>query len=136
MVIDVQTLAIANLAVQISLIMTVFGAVYLARRKKLVRHCTVMRVAVPIQIIAIVAVMLPSMLGYIENVPSLPFFYPEMLIHHSLGLAVVGLWIYINLGIERRVKMPRNRAAVMWLALGVWIASLILGLSIYYTLYV
>jgi uncharacterized membrane protein YozB (DUF420 family) len=134
--IDVQTLAMANLAVQVSLIIAVFGAVYLARRKKLVRHCTVMRVAVPIQIIVIVVVMLPSMLGFIENVPSLPFFYPEMLIHHSLGLVVVGLWIYINLGIERRVKMPRNRAAVMWLALGVWIASLILGLSIYYTLYV
>lgn len=136
MAIDVQTLAIANLAVQVSLIITVFGAVYLARRKRLVRHCTVIRVAVPIQIIAIIVVMLPSMLGYIENVLSLPFLYPEMLIHHSLGLVVVGLWIYINLGIERRVKMPRNRAAVMWLALGVWIASLILGLSIYYTLYV
>ncbi len=136
MAVDVQTLAMANLAVQILLIITVFSAVYLARKKRLIRHCTVMRVAVPIQIIAIVAVMLPSMLGFIENVPSLPFFYPEVLIHHSLGLAVVGLWIYINLGIERRVKMPRNRAAVMWLALGVWIASIILGLSIYYTLYV
>ena len=52
MAIDVQTLAITNLAVQIFLIITVFGAVYLARRKKLVRHCTVIRVAVPIQIIS------------------------------------------------------------------------------------
>jgi uncharacterized membrane protein YozB (DUF420 family) len=136
MAIDVKTLAMTNLAVQILLIIIVFGAVYLARNKKLIRHCTVVRVAVPVQIIAIVLVMLPSMLGYIENVPSLPFFYPEMLIHHSLGLAIVGLWIYINLGIERRVRMPRNRAAVMWLALGVWIASLILGLNIYLTLYI
>lgn len=135
MVIDVKTLAMANLAVQILLILTVFGAVYLARNKKLVKHCTVIRIAVPLQIIAILLVMLPSMLGLIENVPPLPFFYPEMLIHHSLGLAVVGLWLYINLDIERRVKMPHNRAAVMWLALGVWIASLVLGLSIYYTLY-
>jgi uncharacterized membrane protein YozB (DUF420 family) len=135
MVIDVKTLAMANLAVQILLIITVFGAVYLARNKKLVKHCTVIRIAVPLQIIAILLVMLPSMLGLIENVPPLPFFYPEMLIHHSLGLAVVGLWVYINLDIERRVKMPRNRAAVMWLALGVWIASFVLGLSIYYALY-
>lgn len=136
MAIDATTLAMVNLIIQILLIIIVLVAVYLARKKKLVTHCTVIRVAVPIQIIAIVVVMLPSMLGFIENVPSLPFFYPEMLIHHSLGLVVVGLWIYINLGIERRVKMPSNRAAVMWLALGVWIASLILGLSIYYTLYV
>ena len=135
MVIDVKTLAMANLAVQILLIMTVFGAVYLARNKKLVKHCTIIRIAVPVQIIAILLVMLPSMMGFIENVPPLPFFYPEMLIHHSLGLVVVGLWVYINLGIERRVRMPRNRAAVMWLALGAWIASLFLGLSIYFTLY-
>jgi amino acid transporter len=134
-VIDVKTLAMANLAVQILLIMTVFGAVYLARNKKLVKHCTIIQIAVPVQIIAILLVMLPSMMGFIENVPPLPFFYPEMLIHHSLGLVVVGLWVYINLGIERRVRMPRNRAAVMWLALGAWIASLLLGLSIYFTLY-
>jgi len=123
-----------NLAVQILLIITVFGAVYLARRKKLAMHCPVIRVAVPIQIVAILVVMLPSMLGFIENVPSLPFFYPEVLIHHSLGLVVVGLWVYINLDFERRVKRPRNRAAVMWLALGVWIAGFILGLSIYLTM--
>jgi len=135
MVIDFKTLAMANLAVQIVLIIAVFGAVYLARKKKVVRHCTVIRIAVPVQILAILLVMLPSMLGLIGDGPPLPFFYPEMLIHHSLGLAVVGLWVYINLGIERRVKMPRNRAAVMWLALGVWIASIVLGLSMYYTLY-
>ena len=79
-----------NLVVQILLIITVFDAVYLARRKKLTKHCTVIRVAVPIQIVAILVVMLPSMLGFIENVPSLPFFYPEALIRHSLGLVVVG----------------------------------------------
>jgi len=135
MMIDVKTLAMANLAVQIVLIITVFGAVYLARNKKLVRHCTVIRIAVPVQILAILLVMLPSMLGLIGDGPPDPFFYPEMLVHHSLGLAVVGLWVYINLGIERKAKMPRNRAAVMWLALGVWIASLVLGLSIYHSLY-
>ena len=81
-----QMLMTVNLVVQILLIITVFGAVYLARRKKLTKHCTVIRVAVPIQIVAILVVMLPSMLGFIENVPSLPFFYPEVLIHHSLLL--------------------------------------------------
>ena len=103
----------ANLAVQILLIITVFGAVYLARRKKLTKHCTVIRVAVPIQIVAILVVMLPSMLGFIENMLSLPFFYPVVLIHHSLGLVVVGLWVYINLDVERRVKIPSYRPAMM-----------------------
>jgi len=124
----------ANLAVQIVLIIAVFGAVYLARQKKFVRHCTVIRVAIPVIIIEVFVVMLPSLLSTIENVPSQPFFYPEVLIHHSLGLTVIGLWVYINLGIAQRVKMPRNRASVMWLALGVWITSLILGVHIYLTM--
>ncbi len=97
-------------------------------------HCTVLRVAVPIQIVAILVVMLPSMLGFIENMPSLPFFYPVVLTHHSLGLVVVGLWVYINLDVERQAKIPSYRAAVMWLALGVWIVSFVLGLSIYLTM--
>jgi len=129
-----QMLMTINLVVQIVLMITVFGAVCLARRKKLTTHCTVIRVAVPIQIVAILVVMLPSMLSFIENVPSLPFFYPEVLIHHSLGLVVVGSWVYINLDIKRRVKVPRNQVAVMRLALGAWIASFILGLHIYLTM--
>jgi len=124
----------ANLVVQILLIITVFGAVYLARKKKLATHRIVISVAILVQIIAIFVVMLPSMLGIIENVPSLPFFYPEVLIHHSFGLTVIGLWVYINFGIARWVKMPRNRAAVMWLALGVWITGFVLGVHIYLTM--
>ena len=124
----------ANLVVQILLIITVFGAVYLARTKKLVTHCTIISVAILVQIIAIFVVMLPSMLSIIENVPSQPFFYPEVLIHHSFGLVLIGLWVYISLGIRNLVKMPRNRASVMWLALGVWITGFILGVHIYLTM--
>src|SRR3990170_2354385 len=94
MAIDVKTLALANLAVQILLVIMVSRAAYLAKKRKLGRHCTFMRVLVPVQIIAIAAVMLPSMLGYIENPPP---FYTEMLIHHTLGLSVIALWLYINL---------------------------------------
>ena len=125
-----------NLFVQIVLIIAVFGSVYLARRKTitLATHCTIINAAVWVQIAAILLVMLPSLLGTIANVPSQPFFYPEELIHHSFGLILIGLWVYISLGIRNRVKMPHNRAAVMWLALGVWTVSLILGLHIYLTM--
>ena len=72
-----QTLMTVNLVVQIVLIITVFGAVYLARGKKLTKHCTVIRVAVPIQIVAILVIMLPSMLGFIENVHLYHFSIPR-----------------------------------------------------------
>jgi len=125
-----------NLFVQIVLIIAVFGSVFLARRKTITvaTHCTIMNAAVWVQIAAILLVMLPSLVGTIANVPSQPLFYPEELINHSFGLALIGLWVYISLGIRNRVKMPRNRAAVMWLALGVWTVSLILGLHIYFTM--
>ncbi|MGZ4862703.1 MAG: hypothetical protein ACXV2E_08005, partial [Halobacteriota archaeon] len=66
--IDIRTLATANLVVQLVLIVFVLGAVYLARKGRVIRHCAIQRVTVSVQIIAILAVMLPSLLGYVENV--------------------------------------------------------------------
>jgi uncharacterized membrane protein len=86
MAIDIRILATANLAVQLVLIALVLSAVYLARRGKLTRHCTIVRGAVVAQIIAILAVMLPSLLGYVENVPPIPFLYPELIMCTFLDL--------------------------------------------------
>ena len=68
MVLDVQTLAVVNLTVQLLFIMTVLVAADLVKRKRTFgKHCPIMRVAVPLQILTIAGVMLPSMLGYIKN---------------------------------------------------------------------
>jgi hypothetical protein len=75
MAIDIRTLATANLVVQLVLIALILGAVYLARRGRIKRHCTIVRGAVVVQIIAILIVMLPSLLGYVANVPPIPFLY-------------------------------------------------------------
>ncbi len=69
MAIDVKTLATLNLVVQILLVIMVSGAVYLAKKRELGRHCAFMRALVPTQIIAIATVMLPSMLGFLKNPP-------------------------------------------------------------------
>ncbi len=66
---DVKTLALASLVVQVLLMIIVSGAAYLAKKKDIVKHCTIMKILIPVQIITIVAVMLPSMLGYIKNSP-------------------------------------------------------------------
>jgi hypothetical protein len=136
MAIDVRTLALANLAVQILLLIMVLGAVYLAKKKReLMRHCKFMRILVPVQIIAIATVMLPSMLGYIENGYPSAFFKTEMLVHHALGLSVVVLWIYINLSFGKP-WMPRNLALFMRSAFTLWMLALLLGLHMYLLLYV
>ena len=72
MVIDIRTVTTVSLIVQLVLIAFVFGAVYLARKRRLIRHCTIIRGAIIVQIVTIVAIMLPSMLGYVKNVPPEP----------------------------------------------------------------
>ncbi len=128
-------LASANLVVQLALIGFIFGAVYLARRGRVIRHCTIVRGAVIVQIIAILAIMLPSLLGYVENVPPLPFLYPELIIHHILGLVLILIFVYVNLEVGHVVRPLIKRKSVMRLALGVWLVALALGTNIYLTIY-
>jgi len=135
MAIDIRILATTNLAVQLALIVFVFGAVYLARRGRVVQHCTVVRGAVIVQIIAILAIMLPSLLGYVENVPPIAFLYPELLIHHILGLVLIAIFIYVNLEVARVIRPVVKRKNAMRTALGVWLITLALGISIYFTVY-
>ena len=87
-----------------------------------------MRFAVPVQILAILSVMLPSMYGYLHNSSTDPLLDFEILIHHSLGLMVVALWININLIFMNILKPKIGIKTMMRLALGCWAASMVLGL--------
>lgn len=135
MAIDIRMLATANLVVQLVLIALVLIAVYLARRGRVIRHCTIVRVTVVVQIIAILAVMLPSLLGYVENVPPIPFLYPELLIHHILGLVLIAIFIYVNLDVGRVIQPIVKRKNAMRTALGVWLVVIAIGINIYLIVY-
>lgn len=135
MVFDIKTQVMVNLTIQVLLIMTVSGAVFLAKKRNPGKHCVVMRIAVLLQIIAIAGVMLPSMLGYIENEHRGAFFNIEMAVHHTLGLTVIVIWIYINL-VFAGVMRTRGRLEVaMRLALASWILALIIGLHMYFLIW-
>lgn len=135
MVFDVKTLALANLGIQIFLIAFVFQAVYFVKKGNPLKHCAMVRMAVPLQVLAIIAVMLPSLLGYIIIEP-FGIFKAELFIHHTLGLLVVVLWIYINLAFGNIIRMPGNFRMFMRTALGLWVLALVLGLHIYTRIYV
>jgi uncharacterized membrane protein YozB (DUF420 family) len=135
MAIDIRTLATANLVVQLVLIALVLIAVYLARRGRVIRHCTIVRGTVIVQIIAVFVVMLPSLLGYVENVPAIPFLYLELLIHHILGLVLIVIFIYVNLDVGRVVRPVVKRKNAMRTALGVWLVAIVIGIHIYLTVY-
>lgn len=136
MTIDVKTLADINLLVQLLLIVAVSIAVFQAKKMELGRHCTIMRGVVPVQVLAILAVMLPSMVGYIRNEQPGILFSTEMLAHHLLGLAVVALWIYINLLFVGKVSGKVRLATIMRSALALWVLSLLLGLHMYILIWV
>jgi uncharacterized membrane protein YozB (DUF420 family) len=135
MAIDIHTLATANLVIQLVLIALLLGAVYLARRGRVIRHCTIVRGIVVVQIVTIFAVMLPSLLGYVENVPSIPFLYLELLIHHILGLVLIAIFIYVNLEVGSVIRPVVKRKTAMRSALGVWLIAIALGIYIYLTIY-
>ena len=132
MFLDIKFLATANLTIQLLLMMTVFVAVYLVKKRRAFgKHCTIMRVIVPLQIVAIAGVMLPSMLGYFKNEALGPFLSAEMLIHHTLGLIVVALWIFINLVFIGVIRWRRRLVAAMRLAFVLWVLTLLIGLHLY-----
>ncbi len=132
-----ETLVLINLVVQLLLVVTIFVAAYLARAKRqLIRHCTIMRVAVLVQIVSIAAFMLPSMLGYLQNNAPGWLFSLEIPVHHGLGLVVVALWIYVNLAFKGIIKTRWRLVIPMRLAFGCWLVTFILGSHIYLFLWV
>ena len=136
MALDVETLAVVNLSVQVSLIIVVFIAAIMARKSDFKKHCTIMRVLLPLQIISIAGVMLPSLLGYLENEQPGIFFNIEVLIHHTLGLVVVALWVYVNLALRGVIKMWGRLVVAMRLAFALWVLTFLIGLHLYLVIWV
>jgi uncharacterized membrane protein YozB (DUF420 family) len=135
MMLDVKLLASINLAVQALLLVTILIAAYFARKQQLIRHCYIMRTAVIVQLLSIFSIMLPAMLGYVKN-PRQPAFQTEMLIHHSLAVLVILLWVYVNLAVMGRVKVFGRLATFMKIAFTTWVLVFLLGLYLYLQVYI
>jgi putative membrane protein len=135
MTLDYQIIVALNLALQLVLAAALGFAVFLAKKKSFQKHCLVLRIAVTAQILAVLALMSPAMVSILEPGRPKGLFQAEVLLHHSLGLVVVLLWIYINLVYLGRLKARIALRRAMQAAAGLWVASLILGLHIYLKLY-
>lgn len=135
MALDFRTLVALNITVQIILALALAGAIFLAKRRSLKKHCATMRIIVPVQILAILGIMLPAMSSYVNLPDGSTILRYEIFIHHALGLSVVVLWVYINLIFLRYVKPFLRLKPTMRMAAAFWILSLILGVHIYSQLY-
>ncbi|MDD4651012.1 MAG: hypothetical protein PHQ34_02165 [Methanothrix sp.] len=130
-----QSIVAMNLVLQLVLVAALGFAVFLAKRRSFQRHCLVLRLAVVAQIVSIIAMMSPSMVRILEPGQPNALFRAEVLLHHGLGLAVILLWIYINLVFLGKLKARIATRRAMQAAAGIWVVSFILGLHIYLRLY-
>jgi hypothetical protein len=133
--VSVHAIAELNLAVQLILVLMLLIAFRLARARDFKKHCTMMRIAVPIQILTVLGIMLPSMYGYEQNISTGSLFFLEISVHHVLGLGVLLLWVYINLVFMRLINPLLKIRIAMRLALVFWAASMVLGLHLYLVTY-
>ena len=130
-----KVLIAINLIVQLALLAGLLIAAFLAKKGRFNKHCTIMRIAVPVQLLAIFIVMLPEMLGYVKTLSPTAFISIEMWVHHLLGLAVVAIWVYINLVMMGKIKTKGRLLNIMRLVFGLWLLALVSGIHIYVTIW-
>ena len=129
-----ETVISLNLILQLALSIALVYALLLARRIEFKRHCLALRLSFAAQILAILLLMSPAMGIVLEPGRPPGFLVAEILLHHALGLAVIPLFIYINLVYERRLSPRFSMRSAMQGAAGMWVASLLMGFHIYFYL--
>lgn len=133
---DPGLIALLNLIVQVLLVGLLAYSGYTVKIKKdLKKHCRIMRVAVGILLVTVLAVMLPSLLSYTQGGLDSSLFYTEMLVHHSLGLVVVGIFIFANLAMAGVIKLKGRLVPYMRIAATAWALSLVLGIHLFFVIW-
>ncbi|MBI2907378.1 MAG: hypothetical protein HYX92_06975 [Chloroflexi bacterium] len=136
MAFDVKTLVLTSLLVSLLLAVALAVAVYLAKVKRdFLRHCTVIRVVLPVELLTIGVVMVPSLVGYLQHARTDGLFLAEILLHHTFGLGVILLWVYINLVFLGAVRLFTTLVTLMRLALVLWVLALVMGVHMYVRLW-
>lgn len=128
-------MALGNLILQVVLVLGVAVAFCLARRRKLRRHCLLMRVLIGVEVASIIVSMTRPMLDYVRQPPPLRLLTTETIVHHSLGLLVILMFIYVNLVFEHTIKTRWGFKNIMRIAAVLWVVTLVLGIHLYVRLY-
>jgi hypothetical protein len=127
-----------NLLVQIALFFILVIAAWQGRNRRYDTHLKLMRVAVIINAVAIIAVMNPSffrVLPFAVRHPDAPG--PTVMWPHvALGgvAELMGAYLVIRLGVDPS-SGPRLRR-MMALTLVLWLAALVVGFALYYVWHV
>ena len=134
MIVDPNLVVVMNIILQIILTVVLAFAILLARRREFKSHCLMLRLAFAAQILAILLLMSPAMGALLEPERGVNLLALELLLHHALGLAVIPLFIYINLVYERGIHPRLSMKSAMQAAAVMWTASLLMGFHLYFYL--
>ena len=74
--------------------------------------------------------MAPSLSAYLSHWGGWSWFTAEIIIHHTLGVIVVLLFIFFNLALTGVVRSPRRLRPYMRSALVLWLVTLAMGLHL------
>jgi uncharacterized membrane protein YozB (DUF420 family) len=131
-----------NLAFQTAVFALLAVGVLFMRKRKVKAHAQIMLAAVVLNIVSFMAVMASAFRNVSAGATSAPFLLA--LVHGSVGglalllsVWVVGGWLLsplIVVPVKMRCYGGLNKK-LMWAVLFLWLASLILGLLLYATLY-
>jgi hypothetical protein len=124
-----------NLVIQGLLFLAVIYAAYLARKKQMGRHCLVMRITGGVLVATTLALMLPLMLDYTGNGIPNSFTGYEIIIHHSIGVLVILIWIFVNLAQAGVIKWPWRMLAPMRIASVLWVLTVAMGTHLYFVIW-
>ena len=124
-----------NLVAQVLLLAVLLSASALAWRGKLRVHCLLMRGVMVAQLLLIGVIMAPQVGRYYADWPGLTGFTVELVIHHVLGALALLLSVYVNLAFAGLLKRPKRFAMVMRVTLLMWVASLGLGVHVFWYLW-
>jgi hypothetical protein len=133
-------IASLSLVVQIATLSIVISGYILKRRMQLIRHGTLMLVAVVLQFFSFLLIMGPAFLSLVENgLVQRPIWLSTItLFHASLGgvALATGIWITASWHLQTSIDNCIKRKVVMRYLIVIWILALILGITLYTLLYV
>jgi putative membrane protein len=133
--INPETIAQIDIVVQALVLAIVLAGAYQALvKKRLIRHCRIIRVAMVIQLLTVLFRMLPALVTNLRNPGQAPF-EGEMLLHHSLGVLLILLFVYISLAVAGWVRVAGPLAWYMRTALIIWSVVFMIGIHLYTRIY-
>ena len=123
-----------NIWLQLLILLLLVLSSYMAHSKKVKPHCSLMGLALFLQLLTIFFVMSPS-LSSVSGIQISDQLLLELWVHHIAGLLVMLLVMYINLAVKSSMRFLGDPYRLMRPVALLWFVVFLGGMHIYLSLY-